>query len=584
METRGQNSPIEATGPGITRKKNPHSPSLPGFPFSFLLNIFPRSQLIIKLSSVTMEDTGPLFNVRMQLGQGYNSSVQECRMSNAVNIQFESQPPSPDKDAVAKVDAESSTTSDKLKHTMLESISKDRISDTDLMTLYLEYMTTKATPAKEGHKDPDLPYRLNPDAAAQGNQNVIFSSRQVDSTSDINEVLGISSSAAIKAGSIGVGGEVGGSLATEKELKASDLTFFVSVRVINEPEEKKTKMTFHDVEGLRDMLLKIEDDNERARHFCRLYGDTFISDFIVGGELYALIRIKLRNRSKLKDVRAYASVQLTPPSSPVTFGAKTDAHYEGRKALEESEMHIRVQWRGGGEIKTHNYGWNLDRLVAIANAFPSLVSVKSAKIRAVLSPYTSLSDFQKWVHKGTIEETNKLRNLTFTYDRCSIYMDTLHSDFNAYSKLCTDIDDMISNSEGYIARTTNEGSGRKDEGNEVKSRGNSILDNTNDDNGSKRMEMMIRKFEDIGNIELENKDLSNVKYLCRVAMLFIQQEAMDIVDNPRKVDNQEYFGKMPRDYICPANIAQRLPKVSPATSSLHVLHLLIWNRRKKIVR
>jgi hypothetical protein len=95
--------------------------------------------------------------------------------------------------------------------------------------------------------------------------------------------LGISSSAAIKAGSIGVGGEAGDSLATEKELKASDLNFFVSVRVINKPAEKKPKMTFPDISGLRDLLLKIENDNERARHFCRLYGDTLISDFIVGG-------------------------------------------------------------------------------------------------------------------------------------------------------------------------------------------------------------------------------------------------------------------------------------------------------------
>jgi len=405
-----------------------------------------------------MEDTGPLFNVRMQLGQGYDSFVQECRMNNAVDIQFDPQPTSPHKDAAAKVEPGSSTTSNKLKQAMLESISQDRISDTDLMTLFLEYMTTKATPPKEGHKDPDLPYHLNPDATAQGNQHVIFSSRQVDSTSDINEVLGIYSSAAIKAGNIGVGGEVGGSLATEKELKASDLNFFVSVRVINEPEEKKPKMTFPDVPGLRNLLLTIENDDDRARHFCSLYGDTFISDFIVGGELYALIRIKLRNRSKLTDVRAYASMQLTPPSSPVNVGAKVDLHHEGREALEQSEMPIRVQWRGGGEIKTHNYGWNLDRLVTIANAFPSLVSVKSAKIRAVLSPYTSLSDFQRWVHQGKIEEAKKLQNLTFKYDRCSIYMETLHSDFNAYSRLCTDIDDMINNYGGYISRTTKEGS------------------------------------------------------------------------------------------------------------------------------
>jgi hypothetical protein len=144
-----------------------------------------------------MEDTGPLFNVRMQLGQDYNSFVQECRINNAVDIQFDPQPTSPRKDAAAEVDPGSSTTSNKLKHTMLESISQDRTSDSDLMTLFLEYMTTKATPPKEGHKDPDLPYLLNPDATAQGNQHVIFSSRQVDNTSDVDEVVELASLASI---------------------------------------------------------------------------------------------------------------------------------------------------------------------------------------------------------------------------------------------------------------------------------------------------------------------------------------------------------------------------------------------------
>jgi hypothetical protein len=224
----------------------------------------------------------------------------------------------------------------------------------------------------------------------------------------------------------------------------------------------------------------------------------------------------------------------------------------------------------------------------IANAFPSFVSVKSAKIRAVLSPYTSLSDFQRWVHEGKIEEANKLRDLTFTYDRCSIYMDTLHSDFNAYSRFCADFDDIINNHSGYIARTTKEGSGKgnrkgKDDGGDVtngggdkgdenKSGGDSSMDNTmtkkdeNTEQSSKRMNIMniiIKKLGEVRNIKLENEDLSNAKYLCRAAMLFIQQEAMDIVDSPRRVDKQEYFGEMPRDYICPANMAQLLPEVCP---------------------
>ena len=97
------------------------------------------------------------------------------------------------------------------------------------------------------------------------------------------------------------------------------------------------------------------------------------------------------------------------------------------------------------------------------------------------------------------------------------------------------------------------------------------------------MNMMIQKLGEDRNVKLENEDLSKAKYLCRAAMLFIQQEAMDIVDNPRRVDKQEYFGDMPRDYICPAHMAERLPEVCPSLSSLHVQHPLNLNRRKKRV-
>jgi hypothetical protein len=329
---------------------------------------------------------------------------------------------------------------------VLETISKTTLSQKDMISNFVELMMMET---RKDDSSPKAPYNFKPDAAAQPNQNVVFSSRQVDKTSDINDVLGISSSAAMKAGSIGVGGEAGGSLASEKELKESDLNFFVSVKVVNELDDKeKPAMSFNEIPNLRGQLIAEDRKNERAAYFNKIYGDTFISDFVVGGELYALVRIKLRDKKKLAD----ASAQLTPPSSPLAVEAKTDSHKSGREAFNQSEIFIRVQWRGGGEIKSHDVQWGLDGLVRIANAFPSLVAIKSAKIRAVLTPYASLKSFQDWIHKTSFEDALKLSEMTFRYDLCSVYVEMLYADFNAYSQLCTDLEHMINNISEYKVR------------------------------------------------------------------------------------------------------------------------------------
>ena len=588
-----------------------------------------------------MEDAGPLYTVKMQLGQGFNSFIQEPCIDNAVTRKWVGDgvngPPSAPatahgavtgnsrKSKIAEGDESDESAGgpvDQELTNILRHLSKNASSQNAVISTFLDFMASmesrKVAP-EPSPASPKPPYNFKPDEAAQPNQNVIFSSRQVDKTSDINDVLGISSSAAIKAGGIGIGGEVGGSLATEKELKDSDLNFFVSVKVVNEGsgDDDPPTWVFNRIPKLRELLVtganNDEANDERTAYFTRVYGDTFISDFVVGGELYALVRIKLRDRKKLADVRAYASAQLTPPSSPLTIEAKADAHRSGREAFDQSEVFIRVQWRGGGEIKTHDNQWGLEGLVKIANAFPSLVAIKSARIRAVLTPYSSLKSFQDWIHETNIDDALKLSNMVVKYDLCSVYVETLYADFNAFGRLCADIDEMINHIDDYEARKKQpkedrsvrprgprlrirgyESDSGQDDGSDEDGRG------ANRDSNTKGKEATASSMEyrrqmsrsrsrsrsrlrlsppshqrESRNLKASEEDfteldkpekLAEMRHLCRSSMLFIRQEIMDIAENPRRVrlypdpnsPNMKY--SIP-DYTFPAKIAARLPVV-----------------------
>jgi hypothetical protein len=509
----------------------------------------------------------------MELGQGYNSFIQETRINKAVLIEIH-----PVK-AVAVNDGKSKDGKsievvhiDSMK-IISKIISEEKLTEKDPLSILVESVT-----AHKSKDHPDRPYILNPSAAATSNQHVNFSSKQIDKTSDINEALGISASAAIKSGGIGVGGEVGGSLATEKELKESDLNFFLSVRVVNEPGEQEKTMTFEAVPGLREMLLSMRKSSEKAtsdsnvqgekRHdagndiddaaiyFNEIYGDTFISDFVRGGELYALVRIRLHDKAKRKEVQAYAAAQLTPPSAPVTASAKTDFLMDGQQAFHQSETFIRVQWRGGGEIKSHDYPWSLDNLISIANAFPTFVGLTSANIRAVVTPYSSLKSFHEWVHENTISrnsvlEASRLSNLTMDYSLCSIYVETLLADFNAYSEICTTLDDLISNMDFFWTERGNTSS-------------NHEIEEPEDSTAGKLFSFTLKRANPLHS--LDASQFSELRYKSRYAMLYIQQEVLEVVKNPRKVRiwtlDSGCSTLMDQPYPCPSEIANSLPKVS----------------------
>lgn len=85
----------------------------------------------------------------------------------------------------------------------------------------------------------------------------------------------------------------------------------------------------------------------------------------------------------------------------------------------------------------------------MANAFPTFVSATSAKIRAVLTPYSALESFQR------LQNIFPQHTLTLNYDRCALFVDTLYEDYKAFRSMWDDLNMIIESPEKYIERKVN---------------------------------------------------------------------------------------------------------------------------------
>jgi hypothetical protein len=440
-----------------------------------------------------MDFQGPLYDVRMSRGQGYNSYIQEPRLYEAVEIKLQD-----DSSSATKAEAPiSNGIIADANHGQVAPQSSPAPSNNDLVRMIIEEMRKTNTFVPTVDIAKKLPY-LKPTSTKKPNQTVLFSSKQVKSATEIDMAMGSKASAAVKAASIGPGAELGSNISTSDDFKGDAINFLVTVKVVNEKPDRPENWNFREVNKLKTRLSSIrcepcrndtldkehpiiEDhttflgndiqnteaeyhqviERERARPAChtcghkraieftRIYGDTFISDFVEGGEIYALVNIRSSSKTKLKDLKAYASAQLTPAAAPIQLKVDTSFEKSGREAWDQAETSIRVQWRGGGEIKTHDFQWGLDSLIQVANAFPTFVAATSAKIRAVLTPYTALESFQR------LQNIFPQHTLTLNYDRCALFVDTLYEDYKAFRSMWDDLNLIIESPEKYIERKVN---------------------------------------------------------------------------------------------------------------------------------
>lgn len=139
-----------------------------------------------------------------------------------------------------------------------------------------------------------------------------------------------------------IGGSGKGSFINSDKFKESDLSFYIGVKVVNQTVNFKDALEFN--------TLRSVDIN-------KVYGDSFISGFVKGGEFNAFISMKVHNKAKLLDIKAEAKVALT--TGPVNITAQANVGI-ARTSLEmNTETTIQVSWSGGGVIKPIDQLWNI---------------------------------------------------------------------------------------------------------------------------------------------------------------------------------------------------------------------------------
>ncbi|KAJ6000014.1 hypothetical protein N7481_000423 [Penicillium waksmanii] len=261
-----------------------------------------------------------------------------------------------------------------------------------------------------GMTEQSTKYDFDPTAPRGPSQTVIYTSRFVDRLSDVMDDMSISGSLSIKAGKIGGSGK--GSFVDSDKFKESDLNFYISVKVINQTINFKDALVYNP-------LRSVDKDN-----FREVYGDSFVSGFLEGGEFNALVSMKILNKAKKTDIQAEAKVALT--AGPVQIEAEANVGVARSNIETNTETTIQVSWSGGGHIKPMEQQWDIQSLMSAAARFPDLVADCPQRTYAILTKYDALRSF---VARKPASYT------ALQYENAQIYTNTLLDTFVSYKAL-----------------------------------------------------------------------------------------------------------------------------------------------------
>ena len=193
----------------------------------------------------------------------------------------------------------------------------------------------------------------------QVSQIVTYCTRHVEKLSDVTDAMNISAALSIKSAT--AGGGLSGSYVDSNKFKESNINFFVQVQVVNQTIMAEDVTKFQPIPGVSD-----------SGAFTKVFGDSFISGFIEGGELDAIISIKTKSTDTAKDIKA--ALEGNFGKGGVGVEASASFGKQNAKALGDSETTITVNWNGGGDIKPPGETWSIETLTKVAAAFPTNVA------------------------------------------------------------------------------------------------------------------------------------------------------------------------------------------------------------------
>jgi hypothetical protein len=369
-------------------------------------------------------------------------------------------------------------------------------------------------------------YDFDPTAPRGPSQTVTYTTRFVDRLSDVTEDMSVSASLSIKAGKVGGSGK--GSFVDSDKFKESDLNFYISVKVVNQTINFKDPLVYNP-------LRSVNKDN-----FREIYGDSFISGFVEGGEFNALVSMKILNKAKKSDIQAEAKVALTVGPVDVSGEAKLGI---ARSNIEtNTETTIQVSWSGGGHIKPMEQQWDIQSLMAAAARFPDLVADCPQRTYAILTKYDSLRSF---VAEKPAAYT------ALQYENAQIYTSTLLDAFVSYKSLYKRLGEQIFGVQGKLLEIT---PWSDEEQKNVSTYSTAVIRM----GGAKDKNTGLYPFQETeANFEASIKGLSDARTAVRRQMARIVNEVDLMEKDPKLATDEDHV----EPYQNPVAFEARLPKI-----------------------
>ncbi|KAF5664050.1 hypothetical protein FDENT_12978 [Fusarium denticulatum] len=242
-------------------------------------------------------------------------------------------------------------------------------------------------------------------------QVVSYSSRFVEKISDVVRSMNISAASSIKLGTIQVSGN---SLSVdEAKFASSDMNAVISVKVINQITSAIKNPPFIPLKTTAGMT---------SERFFKLYGDSYISGFMEGGDLHGIVSMKVLDTSKKTNVETALKGAMNGSAGEFTLSEGT-ASSTIEAAVQETESTVTVNWSGGGQIKNDDAEWTLASLISAASAFPGRVAACPHKTYAILTPYNRNRHFVKWAEENNITIPDFSPVQQYTHDLLDSFME-----------------------------------------------------------------------------------------------------------------------------------------------------------------
>ncbi|KAJ5715711.1 uncharacterized protein N7483_012892 [Penicillium malachiteum] len=209
-------------------------------------------------------------------------------------------------------------------------------------------------------------------------QEVTYKTSIVDKVTDVTSAMNISAAFLIKYDNFDAKGK--GDFLNTSKVKESDVSFMISVKVVNQVIQDHSLTKFSPISGLK------------GQNFAEVYGDSFISGFQYGGEFTAVISVKASDKVDSEDVKAKARILFTKDKLDLNINGKFDK--ESSSFLTENETTISVTYTGGGQhLKERDEDWTFETMKAAALKFPHLVAQTPMRTHAILTKYSSLRSY-----------------------------------------------------------------------------------------------------------------------------------------------------------------------------------------------